>query len=377
MVATSSTAARPLAGPCAPARSEVDTRCAEAERLAQAAVAHQQRVRDLRQELMAVTAQREADVHVRDRRQVNASKQVAQTAYRAALRQAKNDSAIHEAARVWLREIDRLNRQFRRADHRAGELARRANELEQALPGVELAADAARISAEAAQSACNAARHALAECEEQAQRRLHVSAAGAGVAAPAAQVAAPASQSGISTIALVLRGDRKTLQAITLRLAEETGIEAGRLQLLLLELREQIAVQALAAQALRFPDKHPFWSQFTAADARLIAANLAAMGYRFDGRGGWADGRAPSMRELSVAVSNIGLDPRAMRRTAGDETIDKLWLGTTVVVEEYLATRAPDLDLQDVMACLGTHGTNLGELWDLWGRLRPLLLAAA
>jgi hypothetical protein len=159
-----------------------------------------------------------------------------------------------------------------------------------------------------------------------------------------------------------------------LHLADETGIEAGRLQLLLLELREAIAARALEESALRFPPNHPFWSQFPADGGRQVAASLYSMGYRFDGRDAWANERVPTIRELGVALSQVGLDPRMLRRPSGEEAIGSLWQGTTVVVEEYLAARAPDLDLQQVMACLGQRGARLSELWDMWGRLRPLLL---
>ena len=151
-------------------------------------------------------------------------------------------------------------------------------------------------------------------------------------------------------------------------------MEAGRLQLLLLELREAIATRALEESALRFPPNHPFWSQFPADGGRQVAASLYSMGYRFDGHGGWANDRVPTIRELGVALSQVGLDPRLLRRPAGQEALVTLWQGTTVVVEEYLAARAPDLELQQVIACLGSRAARLSELWDMWGRLRPLLL---
>ena len=375
----------PLSGPCAGARNEVDTRCAEAERLAQAAVAHQQRLRDVKKQLMEVVALRDADARVRDRRQLNAAKDEARSGYHASIVHARDQGDVHEAARIWLREIDRLNRQLSLADKRAEDVVRRATELEHTLPGIELAADAARISAEAAQVGCLDARRALAACEEEAQRRIHSSAPGptqhesrgpTGAVSPQAAQAAGAPH-GIRPISLVLRGDRETLLTLALRLAEETGVEAGRLQLLLLELRESIAARALEEQAFRFPANHPFWGQFPAAGGRQVAASLASMGYRFDGHDSWLDGRAPTIRELAVALSHVGLDPRGLRRPAGQDAVDQLWQGTSVVVEEYLAGRAPDLDLQQVMTCLGPRAARLGELWDMWGRLRPLLLSPA
>jgi len=399
MSIASSPQTQPLSGPCAPARADVDTRCADAERLAQAAVAHQQRLRDVRRQLMEVVTLRENDSRVRDRRQLSVSKDEARAAYNMRLIQAKGPTDVREAARAWLHEIDRLNRQVTLADQRADDVQRRANELENAMPGVELAADAARIAAESAQAACIDARRALAACEEEAQRRIRatstaaepfVPASTAASAAPPIAQAASRTTSSVSAIApggmqrrmvrpisLVLRGDRQTLLTLALGMAEETGVEAGRLQLLLLELREQLAARALEVHVLRFPEGHPFWSQFPGGGARQVVQGLASMGYRFDGHSGWLDGHAPTIRELAIALSHVGYDPRGLRRPASQEAIDQLWQGTSVAVEEYLARQAPDLDLEHVIACLGPRAAGLSELWDMWGRLRTLLLTPA
>jgi hypothetical protein len=58
-------------------------------------------------------------------------------------------------------------------------------------------------------------------------------------------------------------------------------------------------------------------------------------------------------------------------------SIETLWKGTTVRVEDYLAAHAPDLDLQEMITCLGPNSSRLSDLWDMWGRLRPLLLTPA
>jgi len=347
---------------------------------------------------MEVVTLRENDSRVRDRRQLSVSKDEARAAYNTRLIQAKGATDMREAARAWLREIDRLNRQVTLADQRAEEVTRRANELEKALPGIELAADAARIAAESAQASCIDARRALAACEEEAQRRIRATSTTAEPFAPASTAvsSAPVAQAVVRPrpggapvapgamprrlvrpISLVLRGDRKTLLALALSMAEETGVEAGRLQLLLLELREQLAARALEERFLRFPDGHPFWSQFPGGGARPVAHSLASMGYRFDGHGGWLDGRAPTIRELAIALSHVGYDPRGLRRPASQEAIDQLWQGTSVAVEEYLARQAPELDLEQVIACLGPRAAGLSELWDMWGRLRTLLLTPA
>lgn len=375
-------------GPCAPARAEVDHTCADAERLAQVATVHQQRLRDAKRQLADALRQREADARVRDRRQLTQAKDKARRAYHEARAGAADAGAVQDAVGEWLREIDRLNRELELADRRADQVVRRVGELERALPGIELAADAARIAAEAAQVACIEARRALAGCEEEAQRRMGTQAdnemrgptsqAASGVASAAGSSAPPASAAvGPAAISLLLRGDRRALLGLTLRLAEETGVEAGRLQLLLLELREAIAARALEDHAIAFPPDHPFWSQFAPDAGRQLAASLAQLGYAFDGRAGWRDGRAPAIRELGLALGHGGHDPRALRRPAGQAAIDGLWQGATVLVEEYLASKAPDLALGRLIDLLGPRAARLGELWDMWGRLRPLLLSSA
>src|SRR5262245_43834923 len=105
MLMTPGSTALPLSGPCAGARNQVDSRFADAERLAQAAVAHQQRLREVKSQLLEVAALRDADVRVRDRRQLTESKEEARSNYHAAVIVAKNPGDLHEAARVWLREI--------------------------------------------------------------------------------------------------------------------------------------------------------------------------------------------------------------------------------------------------------------------------------
>ena len=359
-----------IGGPCAPARADVDTRCAEAERLAAAAQAHQQNLRDARRAHAEAARQRDADAHLRDRRRLAEEKAEAKAEYHSALLHASDTKDIHDAAGQWMRRIDQLNRGAREADRTADTTAQQVNDLERKMPGLELAADAARISAEAAQVACLEARRVLAACEEQA-------ATGAPTMAPVPAAPAVVDRAAIANAAAALmRGDRQTLLGLALRLAEETGFEAGRLQLLLIELREQINSLALEEQALMFPSNHPFWSQFPSETARTVAASLASMGFKFDGAGGWADGRVPQLRDLANALSYCGFDPRSLRRPAGQAAIDSLWQGTRVRSEDFLLAKAPELTLSQVVALLGPRSGRLAELWDMWGRLRPLLMRA-
>ena len=54
-----------------------------------------------------------------------------------------------------------------------------------------------------------------------------------------------------------------------------------------------------------------------------------------------------------------------------------LFAEVTVAADEFLATRAPDLDLGEMVAVLGRRSERLSEVWNRWGRIRPLLLVAA
>jgi hypothetical protein len=387
-------------GPCAPARSQVDSRCSDAERLALAAQSHQQALRDARREHAEVARLRDSYGEVRDRRRMTDQKTEAQGEYHAALMKAADLADVHAAAANWLRRIDQLNRRAKLADERADGVAQRVAELERALPRLELAADAARIAAEAAQVGCLDARRALAACEEESQRKgAYIAQPPAGTpwstssAGPAATSdtgsmvppgsvfipAPPPPESGSVTNATraLMRGDRETLLTLSLRLAEETGFEAGRLQLLLLELREQISSRALEELAVSFPEGHPFWSQFSPEGARAVAASLASMGFRFDGHESWAETHSPQVRDLALALSYCGHDPRSLRRPAGQAALDGLWRGAVVRSEEYLLARAPSLTLNEIVNVLGPRSGRLAELWDIWGRLRPLLMRAS
>lgn len=370
----------PIDGPCEPARAEASTNCADAVRLLQAAQTHQDILREARRELDEVTRESETDIRFRDRRQVADQKAASQAEYRTAVLRAGDAEAVQVAAAEWMRQIDQLNRMSRIADQRGDSLAQRAEKLGREIPSLELAADAARIGAEAAQASCLEARQTLAVCEEanqgqmlprpDASREDVVAAAAGGVATEAGPLPADAVIHGL------MRGDRQQMVGLALRVADETGSDAGHLQLLLLELREQVAARALEVFALDFPAEHPFWSQFSADGARRVAGSMASMGFRFDGVGGWADDRAPAVRDLALALSYCGYDPRSLRRPASQTAIDGLWQGTSVLAEDYLLTRAPDLALNQVVECLGVRADRLGELWDIWGRLRPLLIRA-
>jgi len=73
-------------------------------------------------------------------------------------------------------------------------------------------------------------------------------------------------------------------------------------------------------------------------------------------------------------MSLAGRDPRSIRWHSSTTALETLWQGTSVAAAEFLFANAPDLRLEPLIALLGSRADALAELWDNWGRLRPLLL---
>jgi hypothetical protein len=256
----------------------------------------------------------------------------------------------------------------------------------------ELTANAARVAAESAAEACVDARRMLAACQE-ARRSANASSINGRPAAPLPPPPASAEPvpsleraksippppaprpDGVPAMMVVLSGDRARLAQMVPGLAEELGEDAGRLQLLLLDLREALVESATRECVYVFPPESRFWSQFAAAEGRAIAAALATLGRRFDGIDGWEGEQAPSSRELAMAMSLGGRDPRSVRFVPMGEDLQVLWRGVTVAVDEHVAVSAPDLRMDTMQRLAGDRSEALTELWRNWELLRPLLLA--
>ena len=103
--------------------------------------------------------------------------------------------------------------------------------------------------------------------------------------------------------------------------------------------------RSIEAAAFDFPAQHPFWGPFTRAQSRDIAAALASLGYRHDGFGDWADERAPSQRDLSLAVGYAGLDPMRIRKWPSETEMGELLRDVTVAADEYVWEAAGALTL--------------------------------
>ena len=84
-------------------------------------------------------------------------------------------------------------------------------------------------------------------------------------------------------------------------------------QLLLSSLVDALAAAAIEEAFFEFPPGDPFWGLFTPEQAREVARGLAALGFRYDGLGEFADGHVPGQRDLALAVGAAGLLPVRIR----------------------------------------------------------------
>ena len=100
------------------------------------------------------------------------SRRTAQRAFRAASKAAgSRRTRSRPAARTWLQEINRINREAAASVLAARSRARAAAAIGATLERLSLAAEAARVGAEMADAACLAARSAVADCDERQRPR--------------------------------------------------------------------------------------------------------------------------------------------------------------------------------------------------------------
>ncbi len=373
--------------PCVEMRLLADERCELATRVrAQASSAADtlraaQRTYD-EHEAAAVTATWRADP-----RAVHDAKDVAQGGFRAAVAGATTPDQLEAAARDWLTEINRINTEAKEATAAAKREQATAASIGATLERLGLEADAARISAENADAACLSARVVAAECDEQAATDSppRTGRDGSGDADDAEgprldedeRLGFALDIEGTPRIFRLLRGDRAAMASLVAGLAGDGRDERRRWQLHMTSLVEAIVADAIQASALDFPNDHEFWGTFSKTQSRDIVQALSSLGFRFDGLRGWADERYPSQRDLSLALGYAGLDPMRMRRWPTEATMQDLFRDVTVAADEYLAGIAGDLTLAEMVAMLGRRADGLAEVWNNWGRIRPLLLDEA
>ena len=329
---------------------------------------------------------------IADPREIRAAKDALHRAFRAARAAATTPEAAEQAAREWLNEINRLNTSAREAAH---VIETGGAQLRAQLPRLErlaVEADAARITAEGAEAGCREAREALARCEEQAALAAAASAAGQppaeeptsrDLAWPTTREEAPVAATGpgagdelteLAVVTRILRGDRPARERLIALLAAGDAAGARDWQLRITGLVDAIAARAIEDGFLDLPDTG-FWGLFTHRERREIVAALSALGFRFDGLGGFADDRVPAQRDLSLAVGYAGLDRMRIRMWPRESELGGLYAEATVAADEWLLSEAGDLSLGRMVDALGARAAELADLWNAWGRVRPALLA--
>jgi hypothetical protein len=375
--------------PCAEQRRVAEERCAVAARAREGATEAHEALRAAQHSYDDHVAEAERNAATADPRAVREAKEAAQLAFREARASATRRDEVEAAARDWLTQINDINQRTREAAASAERGRAAAATLAIDLERLSVEADAARISAESAEEACLAAREAVAACQEAASIEAAGAKARAAAAVPAPRPPAPvyaqlepddaamASRAGEdAAIIRLLRGDREALGRIVAHLAGDDQAERRRWQAAIGGLLEAIVGRSIEAVAFDFPEQHPFWGLFTRTQCRDIAAALASLGYRFDGFGDWADDRVPSQRDLSLATGYAGLDPMRIRHWPNEAEMRDLLREVTVAADEYVWEAAAGLTLGELVSLLGRRADGLTELWNDWGRVRPLLLSA-
>ena len=335
-----------------------------------------QRAYDDRQTAAAEAARRA------DPRVVQAAKETAQGGFRAAVSAATTPDSHEAAAHDWLTEINRINTEARDATATATREREAALADGATLERLSLEMDAARIGAENADAACLAARVAVAECDERIEDAPDAYPVTPQVLVPSTAgrldedetLGLALGAGGAPRIFRLLRGDRAAMTTLVAALASDDPESHRHWHLLMTDLVGAIIADAIEETAFEFPDDHPFWGSFSSQQDRDIARALSSLGFRFDGLGGWSDGRLPSQRDLSQAIGYAGFDPMRMRHWPDVQATSELYREVTVAAAEYLAGVAGDLTLHEMVTMLGRRADSLAEVWDQWAKIRLLLL---
>ena len=174
-------------------------------------------------------------------------------------------------------------------------------------------------------------------------------------------------------LARILRGDHRALFAVATALASGDAPNRRAWEVAIRSVTDAIVARTIAAGWLDFPGGNPFWDSFTVTQCRDIAGALAADGYRFDGIDGWAEDRVPTYRDLTIAVAGAGLEPRRIRAWPTQEEINDLYLEVTAAPDAFVATEAPNLDLEELHELVGFGDTDRALIWANWDRVRSVL----
>jgi hypothetical protein len=374
------------AGPCDDERRLADERCELSTRARAQATRAEEALRAAQRAYDEHEARADEAAAAADPRAIRSAKDEAQARFRAARGAATTTEGVEAASRVWLLDINQINADARDATATMTHEREAARMIGATLERTSMEAETARMAAETAEAACLQAREAVAACEERAGGAVpgHEPKVPSGAPVgpgngdvPHEPLVAMLRGGGAPRIFRLLRGDRTALIELVGLMAGEDPTERRRWQVGLADLVDAILADSIEASVLDFPADHPFWGPFNGTQARDIASALASLGYRFDGRGGWVDGRVPSQRDLALALGYAGLDPMRMRHWPAEQEMHELFADVTVAADEHLANNAGGVTLGELVTMLGRRADGLAEVWNAWGRLRPLLLEDA
>ena len=181
----------------------------------------------------------------------------------------------------------------------------------------------------------------------------------------------------VPPIERMLRGDHRAMVEVVDRVAGTDSRQRRAWEVLLGGLVEALGEVAVRESVIDFPMGTAFWDSFTVEQCRRIVAALDSMGYRYDGRDGWREGRVPAYRDLTRALADIGLEPRRVRAWPNAAEIGTLFVGARPAPEELLPAAGPDYRADDMRAVLGDHASGLADLWIAWDSVQPILFEEA
>lgn len=176
-------------------------------------------------------------------------------------------------------------------------------------------------------------------------------------------------------ISRLVVGDRSALAELVERLAGPDPEARRRWGACLSAFVGAVVAAAIERSYFMFPRDHPFWSQFTREQARQVAHCLAALGFRYDGRGGIVDERVPVKRDLSVAAGEAGVPTVRIRYWPAPEEAAQLFRELAIDTTALLANEAPGITMGQLMRLLGRRASEMADLWNEWERVRPLLVS--
>jgi hypothetical protein len=186
----------------------------------------------------------------------------------------------------------------------------------------------------------------------------------------------PARPAPSTPLERMLRGEHRAMVEVVDAVAGEDSRRRRDWELLLGGLVEAMADMAVRESVIDFPMGTAFWDALTVEQCRQVVASLATMGFRYDGRDGWVEHHVPVYRDLSLALADIGEDPRRIRAWPNASDIATLFVGARPAPEELLAAAGPDYRVEDMQVLIGEHASELAGLWIAWDDVQPHLVAA-